>query len=119
MENIKSRYEELYKMKFDSYDSYMEWVRAWKEYYKELSEYIRHLRGVIQKELREYSWRYDEYFAHKVWPPWKADHIALWKLEAWRTEAKLYATVALGLRQEAKEKSWEQKQALDKSVKVV
>lgn len=105
MENRKERYDELIKLDFTTRESYFVWVRKWKAFYKELSQYIREVKAMIRAELRELSGG----------PETDNDDIPMWKLYAWVEDARNYATCALQVRADGKEESWAAKmRALEK-----
>ena len=117
MENRKERYDELIKLDFTTRESYFVWVRKWKAFYKELSQYIRDLNATIRIEQREMSLRMSEYLSSGVWPKEEVsdDYVPLWRFRARREDARNYATCALQLRADGKKESWAAKmRALEK-----
>ena len=96
MENMKERYDELAKLDFTTRESYFVWVRKWKAFYKELSQYIREVKAMIRAEHKEMSGG----------PETANDDIPMWKLRAWVDDARIFATCALQLRATGKKESW-------------
>ena len=80
--------EEL--VKFTDKQSYLDWVVAWKNFYKDLAQRQRHLRIELSKP-------------HSTLPYYGAGYMSE------RLTNKLWLTILLEARQIGKRRSWEQK----------
>ena len=93
MTNFEDTYratqDAISKLDFTDKESYLAWVRKWKDFYKELSQEIRTVKAQIRQDMR--------------------DHVPCWKLQYYRENLRIHAECALICRAQGKEESWAKK----------
>ena len=88
-DTYQERYSAINKQDFTDKESYLAWVRNWKNFYKELSQEIRTVKAQIRQDMR--------------------DHVPCWKLQYYREALRNHAVCALGCRAQGKKDSWAMK----------
>ena len=108
----RTTHDELAQLNFTDRESYLEWVRQWKDCYKELSQTIRSVVAYIKDRQR------GKEAADSGSPPGFLE-MQLWRAQGLREVLREYATCALIMRAQGKKESWEMKIKAQKVGQVV
>ena len=93
----RSRYDAISKQDFTDKESYLTWVRNWKDFYKELSQEIRTVKAHIKQRMRGD-------FPNEI-----LSDMELWKVQYYREALRNHAVCALECRAQGKKDSWAMK----------